>query len=168
VGLSKLVLTTYISSGGRYFVERLVFLQISYTSDVEKIIHKYWFIDSSPMLLKNWRPLFDAERERVDVLPIWVWLPGFPLEFWNENSFKVLGNLLGTYLDVDWSYKETCAHSMAQILVSINLRRGLDTNLEIVAGNRSFIQKLDYEGVSFLCHRCHLLGNLANKCSAPL
>jgi hypothetical protein len=90
-------------------------------SDVEKIIHKSWFIDSSPVLLKKWSPFFYVERERVDVLPIWVWLLGLSLEFWNENCFKVLGNLLGTYLDVDWSYKETGAHSMAQILVSINL-----------------------------------------------
>lgn len=42
---------------------------------------RYWKIEMAPMLLKRWSPLFDPEREQIGVGPLWVSLPGLPLQY---------------------------------------------------------------------------------------
>ena len=57
------------------------------------------------VLLKKWHPLFDASRERVDVVPTWVKLLSLSLPFWTEEHFMHIGNLLGSFLEADYSEK---------------------------------------------------------------
>ena len=71
------------------------------------------------VLLKKWHPLFDASRERVDVVPTWVRLPSLPLSFWFEEYFEHIGNLLGSFLEADYSFKVTNLKRVAWILVNI-------------------------------------------------
>ena len=37
-------------------------------------------------------------------MPIWVKLPNLPFEFWSIEFFKLIGNTLGTFLEVDLSF----------------------------------------------------------------
>lgn len=65
------------------------------------VLAQYWHIELAPVLLKRWNPLFDPEREQIGAGPIWVHLPGLPLQYWKEEAFIKIGNALGTYLDHD-------------------------------------------------------------------
>jgi hypothetical protein len=71
-------------------------------------------IDLTPLLLKKWTPLFNASKERMNVMSIWVRLPGRSTQLWTELSFKELGNAMGTFMDVDMSFKETSKMSYGQ------------------------------------------------------
>ena len=59
------------------------------------------------VLLKMWNPTFDASHERVDVIPIWIRLPSLPRQYWSEEHFISIGNILGTFLEADMSFKVT-------------------------------------------------------------
>ena len=37
----------------------------------------------------------------MDVIPIWIRLYNIPNEYWNENTLKVTGNKLGTFVKMD-------------------------------------------------------------------
>ena len=67
--------------------------------DFRWIQTKSWHIDHSPVLLKPWHPLFDASKERVDVIPIWVRLPAASPSFLGFVSFQAnwryFGDLFG-------------------------------------------------------------------------
>jgi hypothetical protein len=43
------------------------------------VMKSTWSLDSSPLLLKRWNPLFDPNNDIMEVVPNWVRLPGFPL-----------------------------------------------------------------------------------------
>jgi hypothetical protein len=120
------------------------------------------------MLLKRWSPLFDASRERIDELPIWVCLPGLPVELWTQKGFECLGNALGRYMDADMSFTSTGKMSMARILVSLNIHKGLAGEIELSWGDRSILQKLDYEGIPFKCRWCHKHGHNASEFHLPM
>lgn len=77
------------------------------------------------MVLKRWTPLFDSEKESLGSGPIWVQLPGLPLQFWFEDIFQVIGDDLGTSPDHDRSYMDSGVLAMAQILVHLDTREGL-------------------------------------------
>jgi hypothetical protein len=74
---------------------------------------------------------FDASRERIDELLIWVRLLSLPPELWKVKGFESIGNALGTYMDVDMSFISTGRMSMACILVSLNFRKGLSGDIEL-------------------------------------
>jgi len=132
------------------------------------ILRQNWSIDGSPMLIKPWSPLFDASRERVDIIPIWVRLPALPLQFWEEEHFQSIGNLLGEFLESDKSYLDSKQRKMARILVKINVREGLGDEVDLAMGPFRHTQKIDYENVPFRCRRCHVYGHLVADCKLPL
>jgi len=134
----------------------------------QSILRRVWSIQNSPMLLKPWSPMFDASRERVDIIPIWVRLPGLPPYYWEEKYFKSIGNKIGEFLEADNSYLDTRQRKMARILVNINVREGLGEEVDIVFGPFQHTQKLDYENIPFRCRRCHDYGHLVEDCKLPL
>jgi hypothetical protein len=139
----------------------------SATTDVSWVLSKTWSMDGTPIVMKWWTPSFDAKRERVDVVHVWVHLPGLPMQYWNPVRFSAIGNKLGEYLDADFSFEETCIMSMARILVRLDLRSRLLKELTIETTSGSFIQPLDYEGIPFICHRCHAYGHGIADCKFP-
>ena len=46
--------------------------------DVTQIFHSHWSFVYMPILFKIWTPMFDAECEIMDDIPIWVQLPSLP------------------------------------------------------------------------------------------
>jgi len=51
------------------------------SSDLDWVLSKNWTIAGTPIVLKCWTPIFDAIRERVDVVPVWVRLSGLPMQY---------------------------------------------------------------------------------------
>ena len=142
-------------------------INLAKEEDLRWIQNKRSHIDHSHVLLKPWHPLFDASKERVDIIPIWVRMPALPLHFWDLYHFKWIGDILGTFLEVDLSYLETNEKKVARILVNINLREGLDEYINMDWGQVIIPQLLDYENVSFHCRRCHAYGHPVSACSLP-
>ena len=93
--------------------------------------------------------MFDASKERVDVLPIWVRMPALPLHFWDLYHFKRIGDIIGTFLEADLSFRETNEKKVVRILVNINLREVLAESINLEWGSEIIPQLLDYENVSF-------------------
>jgi len=134
----------------------------------QEVLRKNWSIQSTPMLLKPWTPMFDASRERVDTIPLWVRLPAFPFQYWKDKFFRRIGNRLGEFLEADESFMDSNQKRMARILVNINVREGLGDAVELILGHYRHIQKLDYENIPFRCRRCHEYGHLVEDCKLPL
>lgn len=128
------------------------------------VLARYWHIEMAPVLLKRWSPLFDPNHEQIGVGPLWVRLPGLPLQYWNEEVFMCIRNALGTYLDHDRSYVESRSRTLARILVHLDTRDGLEEKITLHWGRYARVQILDYEGVPFKCRRCHRVGHLFKEC----
>lgn len=135
-------------------------LHFSKAEYTDLILAKYWHIEMTPVLLKRWSPLFDPEWEQIGAGPIWVRLPGLPLQFWSEAVFIKIGNALGTYLEYDKTYVQTKKRALARILVHLDTREGLEEKITLKWRHYTRIQILDYEGVSFRCRRCHKVGHV--------
>lgn len=128
------------------------------------VLAKYWHIETTSVLLKRWSPLFDPEREQIGAGPLWVRLPGLPLQYWSEEALIKIGNALGTYLDHDRTYVESKKQTLARVLVHLDTREGLEEKITLKWGKYSRTQILDYEGVPFRCNRCHQVGHLFKDC----
>lgn len=83
----------------------------------------------TPVPLKHWLALFDPDKEKLGAGPIWVRLPGLPLQFWSEDVLGGIGDDLGVYLDHDKSYIESGNVAIAKILVHLDTKEGLVESL---------------------------------------
>lgn len=63
--------------------------------------------------------------EKIDQEQVWVWLPRFPMQHWHLAKFETIGNHLGKFLEAHMSFEETWIMTVAKILVSFDLRKGL-------------------------------------------
>jgi len=109
------------------------------SAEVEAVLRRQWVMNRVPIILKKWTPFFDSKKEKVEMEPIWVRLPGFPMNLWNETRFAEIGNFLGEYICADFSYKETGRFTVAKIMVKIDLRLGLTSEITIQAKDGEFI-----------------------------
>lgn len=57
--------------------------------------------------------------------------------------------------------------TVARILVNIDLKLGLSTDIHIKTSSGTYFHVLDYEGVLSGCHRCHAYGHLLASCPLP-
>jgi hypothetical protein len=158
--ISKMPLIRLLERGWFAFI-------FSSREDVNWVLLKVWSMAGMPIVLKRWTPTFDAKKERVDEEPIWVHLSGLPMQFWNSVKFAAIGNKLGSFIEADMSFEESGHMSVARILVRLDLQPSLLDELVIESSSGSFIQTLDYEGIPFICHRCHVYGHRVADCTLP-
>jgi hypothetical protein len=149
-----------LARGWFYFVYKA-------SSNVDWVLSKTWTMVGTPIVLKHWTPNFDAKRERVDVVSVWVQLSGLPMQFWNPVHFSSIGSRLGEFLEADYSFEETGLMKVARILVRLDLRPGLLKEMKIKTSSGTFLQPLDYEGIPFRFHRCHAYGHGVVDCKLP-
>jgi hypothetical protein len=133
-------------------------------ADIEVILAGQWYWDRHLFCYEPWHPLFDAREECISSFPIWIKLPNLPLEFWLEEGFKYIGEVLGSYITVDKQYKSSSYQSVAQILVDIDPRLGSFESLDIVMGDIVYTQQLDYLNVLINFSHCHRIGHLHGEC----
>lgn len=81
------------------------------------------------IFFKKWTPLFDAQRERLEEIPMWVHLSALAPQLWLADVFISIGNKLGTFLEVDMSFFAMKERKVDHILVKLDLREGLTDNM---------------------------------------
>lgn len=86
------------------------------------VLSSHWHFEHAHVLLKRWTPMFDPETEQIGIGPIWVRLPGLPLQYWSEDIFRRIGNAMGTYLDYDKSFLQTGLMAYARLLINLDTR----------------------------------------------
>jgi len=57
--------------------------------------------------------------------------------------------------------------TVARILVKLDLKKGLPQEFTINSATGTIVQMLDYEGIPFRCHRCHVYGHGVESCPLP-
>ena len=92
-------------------------------------------------------------------------LPGLPLELWSAQGFKLIGDKLGKFLYFDEQSLKKENKKIVVLLVEVDISKGLLFEIEIVRGNHSFSQRVDYWDLPFRCRRCCQVGHLQKNCS---
>ncbi|KAL5134431.1 Transposon TX1 uncharacterized protein [Glycine soja] len=94
-------------------------------------------IRNVPLLLKEWKPNFNLQRDMLRTLPLWVKLPKLPLHLWGVKSF----NKIRCVIEVD----------ITKTLVK-------EVTIKDYEG-RKISQGVEYEWRPLYCEKCHKLGH---------
>lgn len=74
----------------------------SYEEDKREILcNGPWVVGKNILLLHKWSPNMNPQDESMIQAPVWIRLPGLPLEFWVEDMFQGIANAFDELSSVD-------------------------------------------------------------------
>lgn len=103
--------------------------------DANKLLEEHWFWGSQALFLKNYHLDFDAQIKKLEVTTVQVCLLGFPLIFWLDDVFWEIGNKIKCLFEADNLLKDAGYMGMAQILLGLNVTKGLKDSIKILQGD---------------------------------
>jgi hypothetical protein len=123
-----------------------------------------WLIGKSTLALKKWKPNMDLSGSFVESAPVWIKLPGLPMEFWNENIFRGIASILGDLLAIDSATAARSRLVHARLCVNVAKDLNLPKHIEISSRLGVWNQPIEYESFPFACYICFQTGHPALKC----
>jgi hypothetical protein len=82
-----------------------------------------YFTGTQGMYLNKWSLKFNLENNIPFVVLVWMRLPHLPLHYWNDETLKCIGNILGRYIDK--AYPKEGMFTCARICIEVDLEKGL-------------------------------------------
>lgn len=92
-----------------------------------------WHVQGDLLVLIPWKPGFDPYNEEIDRIDLWIRIPKFPPELFNQESARAFLKLndLGESIKMEQSTTIRGRLKLARICISIDLAKGLKTWGEI-------------------------------------
>lgn len=104
-----------------------------------------WNIGQRPLFLRAWNPKLQMEKMSMRSIPLWVYLPGLPFQYWSTKNLSVIGSVIGRPLYIDRLTKTRERLSYARISVEVDAKEPLmDTVTISNVDEEKHIQKIIY------------------------
>ena len=122
--------------------------------DLQMVLSGIWYFGKHCLALTRWHPGFDASLELNKLAPVWVRLPGLPLEFWDEVILRWVGNSFGHFVTTDKVTMQKSRLDYARFCVNVALNRTLPSIVTLKTKWGERVQPIEYENAGLFCQRC--------------
>ncbi|KAI9086799.1 hypothetical protein K1719_031393 [Acacia pycnantha] len=120
-----------------------------------------WMIEDHYLIVQRWRPNFNPWKADLQCrIAAWVRLPEVPFEFYNVESLRIIGNMIGRMIKIDRSTLIYDKGGFARICVELDLQQPLLPSYMVFGEERSII----YKGLHHVCFSCGKYGHKKDKC----
>ncbi|XVE97063.1 hypothetical protein REPUB_Repub02eG0278300 [Reevesia pubescens] len=123
-----------------------------------------WIIADHYLTVRRWSPGFRSEEATIDTVAAWVRFPGVPLEYYDGEVMRMMGDKIGSSVRVDRTTSNILRGKFARMYVELNLTKPLVSKIFI----GGCWQKVEYEGLKMLCFHCGKFGHTDLECEARM
>lgn len=81
--------------------------------------------NNRPMVLKNWEPDFEFNKEHMRVIPFWVTFPVLPIKCWGEGNLGRIASFLGKPICIDKLTAQCERISYTRVLIEMDITQSL-------------------------------------------
>lgn len=136
-------------------------IRFSNTEDYDKVLRGGpWFVGEHSLAIRPWEPYFKASEAKFSLVAVWVRLPELPIEFYEQEVLREIGEAIGLVLRIDAYAATESRGSYVRLCVQINLEEPLTKWIRV----GRIKQQVLYEGISMLCFCCGRLGHKQEQC----
>jgi len=136
-------------------------IKFSSMEDYDKVLRGGpWFVGEHFLTIRPWEPYFKASEAKFSSVAVWVRLPELPIEFYDREVLKEIGEAIGPVLRIDAYTATESRGSHARLCVQINLEKPLIKWIRVGC----IKQQVLYEGILMLCFCCGRLGHKQEQC----
>ncbi|KAF8369558.1 hypothetical protein HHK36_032421 [Tetracentron sinense] len=139
---------------------------IRFESEAEYLslwIKEFCYMEGQMVRFIKWTPFFLAGSEPT-VVPIWITLPGLPINFFNPKDLKAIGNIVGKVLKVDGPTKSLSRPSMARVCIEIDVSKTKIERFWLGLHTSGRWQPIVYEKEPVICESCNKIGHYKDAC----
>lgn len=144
----------------------LFLFKFTVEEDVALVLSGCWSYGRNNLSLCRWKVGFDPAADLQKSAPVWVRLPGLPLEYWDESIFKWIGNSFGHFVGVDDITRIKSHLVYACFCVQATMSMNLPNFITLKSGLGSWTQVLVYENATLFCQKCRKFGHVISQCKA--
>jgi len=124
-----------------------------------------YFAYGSNLILKSLPRCFRFEGEDVSSVPIWIKLPGLPLDCWNARALGKIVSKVGKPISTDKLTLSKERISFARVLVEVDASKDIISEVEIrLPTGEVYQQSVIPELIPKFCKRCKSFGHVEGGC----
>lgn len=84
-----------------------------------------WTILGHYLTVQQWNPQFDSTNDKIDSIVAWIRLPGMPLHYYHKRVIRMLGQIIGKVIKIDYNTESATRGKFARIAVQVSLDKPL-------------------------------------------
>lgn len=124
-----------------------------------------YLIYGRPLILKDLPPLFEFGACTHSEIPVWITLPGLPIDLWNAKALGRICSMVGDPICTDAMTSKKERLSYARVLVNVDLEKDLVKEIRINLPNGKVrSQYVSYESLPKFCSFCKMMGHATEFC----
>ena len=128
-----------------------------------------YFVYGSNLMLKILPSCFRFEGEDVSSVPIWIQLPGLPLDCWNARALSKIVSKVGKPITTDKMTLTKERLSFARVLVEVDVTSDIVSEVEIgLPTGVVYHQPVIHEFTPKFCTKCKTFGHVEGTCGKGL
>lgn len=113
---------------------------------------KQWILNNGPffmggrgLYIRDWKLNFNPIKSPQEEVPIWLRIYNLSREYWNEETFQMIGNKLGFYIKSNEAIEKKYFSTYARICIGWKPHSHLPAWLEINTSVGCWVQQIKVE-----------------------
>ena len=119
-----------------------------------------WTIFGHYLTIQKWSPSFDCLSDKIETIVAWIRLPGMPLHNYHKRVLRILGEVVGRVIRIDYNTEAAKHGKFARVAVEICLNKPLVSQFQL----NGKIQMIEYEGLPTISFECGKYGHTVDTC----
>ncbi|XP_077231897.1 uncharacterized protein LOC143865141 [Tasmannia lanceolata] len=128
---------------------------------LESCDHSY---GGRPLILRKWSPDTPLEKLNLTSVPIWIRLPGLPLQFWSANGISKIASYIGNPLYMDSKTAESTRLSYARCCIEVEAGTPYPEVIPIHTTKGVHNQEVQYDWKPSACKQCNNFSHSTEAC----
>ena len=120
-----------------------------------------WMFGGKNIILQQWHPRFQFDKNKISTLPVWIRLHGLPFPLWSKQGLSLAASMIGRPLSCDEQTYNCTRLEYARLCVEIdaNLPYVQDFEIESPLSAEPITVTVDYEWKPSRCDKCNVFGH---------
>ncbi|WOL08081.1 hypothetical protein Cni_G16833 [Canna indica] len=123
-----------------------------------------WFLRGQALSLIPWKNCFQPMKETISVVPVWIQMPGLPVEFMHVEILPQIAAVIGKPVKMDEYTMARVRGKFARVCVLLDITKPIQQGVWIDTEKGNFFQTIAYENLPVLCFKCRKVGHKEDGC----
>ncbi|XP_022843290.1 uncharacterized protein LOC111366827 [Olea europaea var. sylvestris] len=125
-----------------------------------------YFVFGRPLMLKIMPQFFEFDDKEISTVPIWINLPGLPLECWKSKALSKIVSKVGKPISTDKLTSTMDRISYVRVLVEVDVSKELVRTVHMMLPNGKLREQgVYFEHVPKYCNTCKMFGHPTLGCN---
>lgn len=112
------------------------------------------------LIVQPWSPRFDSSKEKIESIIAWIRLPGMALYYYHKRVLRMLGQVIGKVIWIDYNTKYALRGKFARIVVEVTFSKPLVSQF-LLNGK---VRKVENVNLPNICFGCGKYGHSCESC----